>query len=83
MAKIEVTPIKDAYECDDCGTTFAEGYEVTIDGKPFGDYYPDPHCCKCLEYGFDTVMIDVLKHLGHDLQINPQEEAERLQGVSL
>lgn len=70
MAKIELENLYDESDCETCGTSYAEGFSVLIDGEPFGDYAPCAHCYDGASYYLQGVLTDVLKHLGHELKFN-------------
>lgn len=70
MAKVELDARYDEYDCETCGTSYAEGFFVMIDGEPFGDYSPCAHCHSGQSYFLQDVLTDVMEHLGHELKIS-------------
>lgn len=66
---IEIKAISDSHDCETCGGSWEEGFEVTIDGKPFGDYKAYAHCFDSVRFELSTVLEDIIKHLGHDIVV--------------
>lgn len=73
MSKITIKELSDDYDCETCGLSYETGYEVTIDGKPFGDYAPSAYCYGGKSFAFNIVLQDLMKHLGHELVFLPNE----------
>ncbi len=69
MADIKITEISDDCDCETCGSSWAEGYEVTIGGYPFGNYTPLASCFGGNSYELSDVLKDLIKHFGHELEI--------------
>ena len=69
MSTIKSTRLYDEHDCEVCGSDFAEGFQVTIDGESFGDYEPVAHCYDSKTYYFENVICDILKHFGHTVEV--------------
>lgn len=73
MSTIHIQWMVDSHRCSTCGTNYAEGAIVYVDGKQALDLEPVAHCFDGKSYKRDTVYAAVLKHLGHTVT---EEEAE-------
>jgi len=69
MSKINIVHLYDDNDCEQCGGSYAEGFEVTIDGESFGNYMPKASCCDSRSYGFEILLEHLLKHFGHDVEM--------------
>lgn len=67
MAKIEIKWLDDEHDCDTCGTSWAEGAIVTIDGERALDLDPLAHCFGSDDYSREEVLRRILAHLGHEV----------------
>lgn len=72
MSKIKIVRSYDDSDCDTCGSSYAEGFEVTVDGEPFGDYAPVAHCYGGSDYSIEQVFVDLLEHFGHKVEIGEE-----------
>ena len=68
MSKIKIIRLYDDSDCETCGGSYAEGFEVFIDEEPFGDYMPRAHCFGSDSYSFEILLEDLLKHFGHEIE---------------
>jgi hypothetical protein len=73
VAKVEIKSLCDCSDCETCGGGWANGFEVLIDGKPFGDYEPIASCYDSVSFELDLVLTDVLAELGHELVFSQGE----------
>lgn len=48
--KIEIEWLSDHYECETCGSSFADGARVYFDGKVVFEFVPSAYC-----FGSDTM----------------------------
>lgn len=69
MYNIVIEELSDSYDCDDCGPSWATGFNVTIDGEPYGDYEPVAHCYSSYHYNIEEVLKDLLESFGHTVTI--------------
>lgn len=67
--KIEIQWLDDHYDCDDCGSSWAEGALVKFDGEIALNLAPHAHCYDSISYDRDTVYEMILKELGHTVTI--------------
>lgn len=65
--RIEIEWLTDTTECETCGTSWAEGARVTIDGDVALDLVPSAHCFGGTEYSQVEVYRRILTHLGHEV----------------
>ncbi|ANW00705.1 hypothetical protein [Bradyrhizobium icense] len=71
--KIEIEWLHDSYDnCETCGTSYAEGARVYVDGALAVDMSPVAHCLGGAHYSDSDVYSAILKHLGHEVLIRPE-----------
>ena len=68
MIKIEW--LSDEHNCDICGFTTANGAVITIDDVEAFRLEPQAHCYDSVDYPEEYVFMLIIKHLGHDVEIN-------------
>ncbi len=68
MAKIVLKSTYVSDECETCGLNFASGFDVTIDGEPFGDYEAIATCFGSSSHEASAVLKDILEHFGHTVE---------------
>lgn len=68
MATIKIEWLHDSYDCELCGSSYAEGAKVFIDGTLVLDLEPAAHCYGGANYSESEVYERVLKHLGHTIE---------------
>lgn len=68
MSVIDIEWLSDSCECETCGTSYADGASVTIDGELILDLTPHAHCYDGTDYQPEEVYKLIFKHLGHELQ---------------
>ena len=67
-AMIKILPLSDHHGCETCGSTYAEGYHVTMpDGSEFA-LEPVAHCFDDQNWTETDLMVEILKRLGHEVQ---------------
>ena len=69
MAHIKIISIEDSHDCENCGGDWELGYEVTIDGEPFGDYAPLAYCRDSVGHRLDVVLRDLLIKFGNTVEV--------------
>lgn len=67
MSAIHIEWLDDSHDCETCGTSYADGARVTIDGKVALDLVPHAYCYDGENYDRDDVFRRILAHLGHTL----------------
>ena len=70
MAHIVIKEIEDESDCETCGSNWANGFEVIIDGEVFGDYTPSAVCTSLTSYNYVDVYRDLLEHFGHTIKVD-------------
>jgi hypothetical protein len=70
--KIEIVELSDKTDCETCGSDYATGFSVKINGDPFGIYTPYAHCYNRESYTLENVLLDIIKHLGYDVDITSE-----------
>lgn len=70
--KIEIRWIVDTHDCETCGSSFAEGAIVSLDGKEILRLEPLAHCYNSIEFTQEDVYKKLLEHLGYEVtETNP------------
>ena len=66
--KIEIEWLTDSYDnCETCGTSYAEGARVYVDGSLTLDMAPSAHCFGGAHHEQSEVYDAILKWLGHEV----------------
>jgi hypothetical protein len=68
MSGIHIQWLGDFHDCETCGSTYASGARITIDGAVALEFIPVAHCFNGADYGQDDVYRALLEHLGHTVQ---------------
>lgn len=66
--KIEIEWMSDDTDCETCGSSWATGAVVKIDGEVVIDMTPAAACYDGVSYEESQVYAALLKHLGHEIQ---------------
>lgn len=69
MSKIEIEWLVDEYDCDTCGSNWAEGAVVKIDGELVFDLSPSAHCYAGVSYSQEDIYKKILNHLHEVVEI--------------
>jgi hypothetical protein len=69
MARVRIEHCSDMSDaCELCGTSYAEGAKVFVDGVEVIDLKPVAHCTGGQHFDYEDIMRAVLRHFGHDLE---------------
>ena len=68
--KIEITTDADTSECDCCGTSYAEGGEVVIDGKTILSRPASASCVGSESWNEAELLVMALKKIGYDVSVD-------------
>jgi hypothetical protein len=68
MATIKIEWLTDDADCETCGTSWAEGARVFVDGSIAVDLEPTAYCCGGAHYDEREVFTRILEHLGHTVE---------------
>lgn len=76
MAQIKIEWLHDSHDCETCGSSYAEGARVWIDGKEAIELEPVAHCYDGANWSESEVFRRIMEHLGHSLDdgMAPSEE---------
>lgn len=76
MIKLRIVHLTDWHDCEDCGPSAAEGYQIFIDGSEEAviKRIPTAHCYSGEEFDNKQLLIDVLSHFGHEVEIEEDYE---------
>jgi hypothetical protein len=66
MPNIDIKWITDLYHCEACGTSYADGARVSIEGDVL-EFLPSAHCYGGTDYSERTIYDAILRHLGHSV----------------
>ena len=67
MPKIEIEWLYDSTDCDTCGSSYADGARVTLDGKPLLELIPRAHCMGGKHWDETAVHATILRALGYEV----------------
>lgn len=65
--KIQIKWLEDSFDCELCGTSYADGAEVIFDGEPALSLVPSAHCFGGLHHDRDDVFRKIIEKLGHEV----------------
>jgi hypothetical protein len=75
--KLEIAHLLDSYDCETCGTAYAEGFRVLEDGEIFVELEPLAHCFGGSNYDYRDLFFAVMGRLGIEVEDPDRvEEAE-------
>jgi hypothetical protein len=66
---IKIKRVTDWTDCETCGSSYAEGAVIYIDGKEALDLAPVAHCFGGTNYDEDAILKTLLEHLGYEVEI--------------
>lgn len=67
MKNIKITHISDSMDCETCGSSYASGYRIEIDGEVVVDKTPCAHCYDGTDYDRDNAFEDLSNVLAERL----------------
>lgn len=68
--KIEITTDYDTYECETCGTDYASGGIVTVDGIEIVNLPAAAHCYAGQSFSESDLLVIALRRMGHEVIID-------------
>lgn len=68
--KIEITTLEDTHDCETCGSSWASGGIVEVDGEQILYKEPVAHCYAGESYSVTELLILTLQLLGHEVVID-------------
>jgi hypothetical protein len=68
MSNITIEWLSDDNDCDTCGTSYAYGAHVRIDGVLVLELNPVAHCYSGTNYEREEVFKAILEYLGHTVE---------------
>lgn len=68
--KIEITTDSDSCECETCGTSFATGGQVKVDGNLIIDRPAQADCFGGQNFSQDDLLVLALLKLGHTIEVD-------------
>ena len=71
----EIKTIHDDYDCETCGASYAEGYQIYRDGELDHEMKPIAHCFGGDDFKTEDWAIWIIRDLGHDVWIDGWEAA--------
>lgn len=76
MTKLRIVYLTDWHDCEGCGPRAAEGYQIFINEseEPVIERIPFAHCCGGEEFDDKQLLVDVLRHFGHEVEIEEDYE---------
>lgn len=76
MAHVKIEWLHDSHSCETCGTSYAEGARVYVDGAAAIELEPVAHCFGGANFMESEVFAAILTHLGHTLEQPGDEQTE-------
>jgi hypothetical protein len=73
--RYEIKTIHDDYDCENCGSIYAEGYQIYRDGELVHEMKPVAHCFGGDDFKAEDWAVWVIRDLGHDVWIDGWEAA--------
>lgn len=65
---INVEWLHDESECDTCGSNYAQGAIVSLDGEEIIRLEPHASCFGTEDWSAEEVMIKIINYLGHEVR---------------
>jgi hypothetical protein len=65
--KLEIEWLSDEHDCENCGSSYAEGASVTLDDKPFLLLAPAAYCFDGASWNEEEVYKAILEKLGYTI----------------
>lgn len=72
MAEVSVETTWDSHQCETCGSSYADGFKIFVDGKLIKELEPVAHCFNGTFWTEEDVLDAVLTHFGHTLKREKQ-----------
>jgi hypothetical protein len=70
MAEVRIEWLTDTHECETCGSSWAEGARVFVDGTEVLHLEPQAHCMGGAHWEQAAVYQEVFSKMGHQLTFN-------------
>lgn len=70
--RYQIQTVFDDYDCETCGSSYAEGFVITEEGNPLPivNLIPLAHCTRSKEFELSDALAHILKKLGHEVELN-------------
>lgn len=59
----------DTHDCDTCGTAWAEGANIYLDGEIFLEFIPVAHCFDGTHFDDNFIYAQILAKLGYEVDL--------------
>jgi len=73
MKRIEIETLSDVHECETCGSSWAEGGVVYVDGEEILRREPLAYCYGTPSYSESDLLVMALKKLGIDVIVDGEQ----------
>ena len=73
MKRIKIVELFDESDCETCGSSYAQGYNVYADEELILSYIPSAHCYDSESYDIAYVYKDILEYLGYELEVAQED----------
>jgi hypothetical protein len=75
MANVRIERLTDVSSpCETCGTSWAEGYIVFVDGQEVICKEPIASCYGGQHFSEEDLLKDILGHFGHELEVDAPQD---------
>jgi len=71
--RIEITPDHEEYECETCGTDYATGGTVKVDGVEIVNLPAMAHCYAGQSFSESDLLVIALRKLGHEVILDGED----------
>lgn len=68
--RIRIETMTDEHECEDCGTSYAEGGRVYIDDELVLERIPSAYCYDAPSFSETDLLLMALKSAGHEVTVD-------------
>lgn len=68
MSVVKIERTSDVHRCETCGSSWAEGAKIFVDGKLVKELKPVAHCFGGQSFDDEDVLRATLAHFGHELE---------------
>ena len=71
MARVRIEHLSDSNYCETCGTSYADGARIIVDGQEAVCLEPFADCTDPAHFDSEDILRALLKHFGHELETPP------------
>lgn len=76
--EIRIKTFEDEHECETCGTSYAVGGSVYVDGRHVLTREPLAFCYDSVDFSYEELLILALSELGIDVLVDNDNAADKI-----